>query len=454
MGDASGQGNDEHSDPDADLLQIVESARRLGVELDEADALGWLTAMAAGSEGSEVVVDIGSGAFGHRVSMLDLNPSQLARFREIGHLVEVPDRPGVVETALALSGSAAQSKVQAYPGDADFFERVNILAPTRDDACRILAELMCEKVRTSAGGPNHRFMDMRLGSYPCDVVRDGEAHKRGGSVVWTLTDIEAGAIEVALPDRTPTTLRLDDLALDPGWCKIDWIVGDPEHKRLANASNMLDVTWEAPDGSITPLDGHLDAYFQEVYLDAASIPLFSKLAQHVSEDALADYCDALEKEVHKYLGDPNYGKAARRMYNLFRMNGRYAEAAYIRELFDEPASMLYQVWSLMRTIDEAVDPTSPMDIQTAIDQADELVGAVEQAFDGDQEREVVDALLSLRDGIARRDRSERWEAEVDGARNRVSNLVNSFFHDRLKGLPAISEYMEQVAPSAGGTASA
>ena len=244
----------------------------------------------------------------------------------------------MVETALALSGSAAQSKVQAYPGDADFFERINIITPTREEACRVLADLMRDKAASSAGGPNHRFMDMRFGSYPYDVVRDGETQKQGGSIVWKLAEIEAGAIEVTRPDGSPASLTLDEMAHDPGWCKIDWIVGDPANKRLANASNMFDVTWEAPDGSITPLDGQLDAYFQEVYLDAASIPIFSKLAKHVSEDALGDYCDALEKEVHHYLGDPNYGKAARRMYNLFRMNGRYAEAAYIRELFDEPAS--------------------------------------------------------------------------------------------------------------------
>ena len=285
----------------------------------------------------------------------------------------------MVETALALSGSAAQSKVQAYPGDADFFERINIITPTREEACRILVDLMREKARSSAGGPNHRLMDMRFGSYPYDVVRDGETQKQGGSIVWMPAEIEAGAIEVTRPDGTPVTLSIDEVALDPGWCKMDWIVGDPANKRLANASNMFDVTWEAPDGSITPLDGQLDAYFQEVYLDAASIPIFSKIAKHVSADALDDYCDALEKEVHHYLGDPNYGKAARRMYNLFRMNGRYAEAAYIRELFDEPASQLYQVWSLIRTIEEAVDPASPMDVETALSQADELViGVVER----------------------------------------------------------------------------
>jgi hypothetical protein len=431
-------------DPSEDLRRIVESARRLGVELDEAEALHWLTAMAAGSDGSEIVVDIDSGTFGHRVSMLDLSTEQLARFRAIGRLVELPARPGVVETALALSGSAAQSKVQAYPGDADFFERVNIRTPTRDEACRVLAELMREKARSTAGGPDHRFMEMRLGSYPFDVVRNGATEKRGGSVTWSLSEIEAGAIEAIRGDGTPVTLTMDELALDPGWCKMDWIVGDPTRKKLANASNMLDATWEAPDGTITPLDGHLDAYFQEVYLDAASIPIFSKLAQHVSEDALGEYCEALEREVHHYLGDPNYGKAARRMYNLFRMDGRYAEAAYIRELFDEPASMLYQVWSLIRTMDEAVDPASPMDVQTALDQADELVLGVVGALDGGEETEVVRALLALRDSMAHVAHDQTWDAEVDGARTRVINLVNSFFHERLIGLPSIADYMAQV----------
>jgi hypothetical protein len=433
-------------DPSEDLRRIVESAARLGVELDEADALQWLTVMAAGSGASEVVVDIGSGTFGHRVSMLDLDPTALARFRDIGRLVEVPDRPGVVETALALSGSAAQSKVQAYPGDADFFERVNIRASTRDEACRILVELMCEKARSSAGGPDHRFMDMRLGSYPCDVVRAGAPQKQGASIVWSLAEIEAGAIEVELPDGTPRTLTLADVTPDPGWCKLDWIVADPVRRRLANASNMLDATWEAPDGSITPLDGQLDAYFQEVYLDAASIPIFSKIVQHVDEDALSDYCEALEKEVHKYLREPNYGKAARRMYNLFRMDGRYAEAAYIRELFDEPASMLYQVWSLIRTMDEAVDPASPMDVEAALRQADDLVVGVVGAIEGGEETEVVKALLALRDTMSGRERGAGWAAEVEGARTRLEGLVNTFFHDRLVALSTISEYMASVPP--------
>ena len=64
---------------------------------------------------------------------------------------------------------------------------------------------------------------------------------------------------------------------------------------------MLDVTWEAPDGSIAALDGFIDSYFQEVYLEAESLPIFSKIARNVSPDALDDYVEALEGEVRKYI---------------------------------------------------------------------------------------------------------------------------------------------------------
>ena len=109
----------------------------MGIELDENEALQWLTAIALAKEGDDIRVDISSGVFGHKVTMLDFNAEELAHFRRIGALVEFEDNPGEVETALALSGSAAQSKIQKYPGDADYFERVNIIAPTKKDACHI-----------------------------------------------------------------------------------------------------------------------------------------------------------------------------------------------------------------------------------------------------------------------------------------------------------------------------
>lgn len=431
--------------PDADMTHIMESARRLGIELDEAEAMQWLTAMAATEAQEGVVVDERTGVFGHRMVMLDFSPEDLAHFREIGRLVEFEDVPGEVETALALSGSAAQSKIQTYPGDADYFERVNILAATREEACGILARIMRDKALSAVEGPTFQLIEVKLGSYPFDFVKGGETMAAGSPISWSPAEIDAGQIEGFTPDGEPAVIRWEDAALDPGWCKLDWVVADPSRHQLSNASNMLDVTWEAPDGTMTPLDSYLDPYFQEVYLDATSVPIFAKLAKHVSADALDDYVAALQHEVTKYLTrDLNYGKVAKRLYNIFRLTGRYPEAAFLRELFDEPATMLYQVWSLIRTVDDATQEGSGISMRYVLDQADELILSVIRALEGDQETEIVRYLLRFRDSLTRQRSGESLIPEAEAARAEVINLVNNFFYEKLVALPAIQQYMERM----------
>ena len=87
--------------------RVADSAKRLGVQLDEKELERWMSAVTTTSEGDDVVMDKDTGVFGHKVSMLDFDPQDLARFRAIGKIVEFDDIPGKVETALALSGSAA-----------------------------------------------------------------------------------------------------------------------------------------------------------------------------------------------------------------------------------------------------------------------------------------------------------------------------------------------------------
>jgi len=434
---------DQGSTPSVELQKIIDSAQRLGVELDEEEAMQWLTAISISKTGGDVVVDTQQGVFGHKVSMLDFSPEELSYFREIGHLVEFYDQPGVVETALALSGSAAQSKIQSYPGDCDYFERVNIKADTHDAACLILADIMREKALSTAKGDTYQLIEVKFGSYKEDIIKDGDPISKGAPISWTVEEIRAGQIDAFHLDGTPATVKWETVALDPGWCKLDWVVADPVRGQLANASNMLDVTWEAPDGSITPLDGYLDPYFQEVYLEAESIPVFSKLVKHVSTDALDEYVAQLEKEVNKYVTkDINYGKAAKRMYNIFRLTGRYEEAAFVRELFDEPTTMLYQVWSLIRTIDDVVDEERSIPQETLKSQADHLILSVIEALEGARETEIVRYLLRLRDSLGRKEIGESWTAQVDAARAEVINIVNNFFYERLTALPSIRLYID------------
>ena len=257
-----------------------------------------------------------------------------------------------------------------------------------------------------------------------------------------------GKITGTLPGGAGWELSWNEAAADPGWCKLDWVVADPNRGTLANASNMLDATWEAPDGTITPLDEYLDTYFQEVYLEAESLPLFAKLARHVLPDAVDDYAEQLERQIYEYTVEkPNYGKAAKRMYNLFRLTGRYEEAAYLRELFDEKATALYQVAALIRSVDEASGGGSEISPETLRSQTDALIVGATAALEGDEQGSTI--LQHLREVKvvldAGGDPASRAEV-IDNAIHAVSDEVNEYFKARMVGLPEIREYLESLEP--------
>ena len=448
MSDEAATPPDTTDDAHAALDGVIESARRLGVELDEEEAARWVAALEAESTGGDVVVDVDSGVYGHRVSMLDFTAADLARFRAIGEIVGFPDRPPEVRTALALSGSAAQGKVQAYPGDCDYFERVHIVAPTRGAACAILADVMREKALATRVGPTFRLWEVKFGSYPHDAERRGAPVRAGGPISWTADEVAAGGVEV-VRDGRPEEITWEQASADPGWCKLDWIVADPARRALANASNMLDVTWEAPDGTITALDGVIDPYFQEVYLEAESLPLFRRLIDELSADAVDDYVGQLEHEVVKYTTkDPNYGKVARRLYNIFRLTGRYAEAAYLRELFDEPTTVLYQVGALIRTLDEADRPGAEFDVEMLLGQTDALIMSAVAALEGRAEADVVRSLLAVRDNVAHQRGSAERAAGVNTVKNEVLGAVNDYFEQRLTAVPSIKAYLDELVARA------
>jgi len=432
-------------DQNADARQrVIESANRLGVQLNEEELERWMKSITEATGDSDITVDQETGVFGHKVTMLDFDPKDLARFRAIGKIVEFEDIPGEVETALALSGSAAQSKIQTFPGDCDYFERVNIIAPTRAEACQILARIMREKALNSLSGPNYQLIELKFGSYPQEVIREEQIRRKGSPISWEPNDIVAGQIEVTDPKGSPVVITWDSVADDPGWCKLDWVIADKMRGQLTNASNMLDVTWEAPDGTITPLDGYLDGYFQEVYLDAQSAPIFAKLVKQVSTDVMDDYVTQLQKEVKKCLkpDNPNYGKAAKRLYNIFRLNGQYEEAAFLRELFDEPAALLYQVNALVRTVQEATEKSTVFDIESILDQTDELIMSVIKVLEGEEELEIVRHLLRLSRILSRQEAGVSMNPQVEAAQAEVMKIVNNFFYEKMTALPAIQSYLE------------
>jgi hypothetical protein len=437
------------ADYDAAIAKIVESAKQLGIDIDEREADEWVAAMQDESVGGDLVVDVNSGVYGYRVTMLDFAPADLARFREMGKIVGLGDRPPNVMTALSISGSAAQNKINAFPSDCDFFERINIKAETQEEAGAVLGDMIREKALATASAPGLRLWGVKFGQHPVEAKKGGKPVGVKSPMAWTPDEVRAGKMEVELMDGTKAVYTWADAARDPGWCKLDWVIADSSRGKLANASNVLDTTWEAPDGKIVPLDGFLDPYFQEVYLDADSIPIFSKLVKELSADTVDDYVEMLEHEVWKYMvQEPSYGKVARRLYNVFRMNGHYAEAAYLRELFSEPVTALYQVAALIQTLNDATDSGGDFDSETMTEQVDKLIMSAIQALDGPAEAEMVGHLLKLRNSIqARRAESDRAE-DMSDVQTAAMKAVNDYFERALRSVPTIDAFLKDIVARA------
>ena len=431
--------------PQADVERLINSAQRLGIEMDESEALQWLAAMAAAQAQpkDDAASEHEGGVLGHTIEILNFSPAELAHFRRLGEIVGITDVPDQIETALALSGSTDQSNLQSYPGDVDFFQRVNILAVTQAEARRILEQAIRAKALKTFKGADYQLIEVHFGVYERDVIKHGQSIKAGTPIAWARHEIEAGQFEVVTPAGEQFIVTWSDAGRDPGWCKMDWVVADPIRGQVCKASNMLDATIETSDGSITPLDGFLDPYFQEVYLEADSIPIFSKLVKHVSADSLQQYVDQLEHEIQKYMTQsPNYGKVAKRLYNVFRLTGRYPEAAFIRELFDEPATQLYQVGALLDAMEELGQPGSSLGTATILLPIDQFIQDVIRVCGEPIGSEIAAALSRLRDEVAAQRSDPDRGAAVRAARQDALNLVNDFFRRKLSALPEVDQYLE------------
>lgn len=373
--------------------------------------------------------------------MLGSSPRYLTRIDAIRRLVGLEARRGV-ETAIVTSGQAPQSQIHPGAVGCHFFERVNIQSATREEACQVLSDLIRGKAMETIEGEILRLSQVTFGQYPETLYCGNVEFAVGTSVSWDAASVRAGAIELVTDDGAARSLTWDEVADSPGWCRLDWILEDPVRGQVSNASSMFDATWEAPDGTLAPLDGFLDPYFQEVRLEAHSIPLFANVT-HVSADALGAYAEQLKSQVRTYVGhEPkNFGKAAMRMCNLFRLQGLYREASTVRELFDEPARVLYRVWSLLHTLDGAVDTDSPIDRCAVLAEADELIATVSRTLGGDTEVDIITYLLRLRDGISREQYLDGRSEAVASAREKVILLVNDFFYDRLTAVPSLRDYI-------------
>ncbi len=432
------------TDEDAKLDEIVKTAADMGVELDADEARKWVLAVQAGGDPGTIAVDAGAGIFADRVTMLDFDPDELDHIRSLVPHGRVAPHDAV-ETAIAIAGSSAQGRVQLFPGDVDFFERAHIHAQDEDEAHRILREVLRETALRARAEPDIMLLALDLGAYSEPVTRDGRTRDAGDHVEWKTEDLVAGEITVETTGGKPLTIRWDDTTVLGGWVYLAWIAADRERGRIALMSNMVDATWEGPDGTIHALDGAVDPLSQEVYLELDSLPLVAKLDGAVAPDAREAYADAMRHQVSHYLAEPSFGKVAKRLYNLFRVTDELESAAYVRELFDESPARLYQVSGLLDAADAALDESSGIDRDTVLRQLDIVAEAIKDATEGDEEDALLAALARLRDAALKEGKEGKaWADVLTEVRKGCAAEVNDFFRSSLLGDATVRGYLESL----------
>ncbi len=91
----------------------------------------------------------------------------------------------------------------------------------------------------------------------------------------------------------------------------------------------------------------------------------------------------------------------------------------------------------------AASPNSTIPIENVQAQADQLIIAVVDTLEGDEETIVVRYLLRLRDGLEDQKSGQPLNSEVEAARAEVINIVNNFFYEKLTGHPEIKVYIDE-----------
>lgn len=401
---------------------LVEIASAAGVTVDREAAGHWLRAVADAVATPGEFARSSDGEFGgHELALIDFDPDVAARLRVIGRLIAMPESPHI-GAALAIAGSTAQGLIQPFPADADFFERVHISAPNRNTAAERLVEGLIANLDATGSHVGLVLEELFLG------------HDNGRPLIWLKDDIARGHLRYRSRTGDFAEITLNDAASDPAFVKIDWTLVDSAFGGPARVSKAIDVTWHAADGTIESLDGSIDADFQQIYLDASAADLAAALVSGLAAGGRDHYLWHMEHEIAKYcLGaSPDFAKVAKRLYNFCRLTGRFVDAVYIRELFDEPAAKMHQL-RLRLEMTELLAAAERIDVATSLC----ALAALPQAWCADDDR------VHLRQW-ADRLRSEPSVELAADVHDSARHMVSSAFERALRAYAPISELIDDI----------
>jgi hypothetical protein len=110
--------------------------------------------------------------------------------------------------------------------------------------------------------------------------------------------------------------------------------------------------------------------------------------------------------------------------------------------------MLYQVWSLVRTVQEACAPDSAIRLEDVQAQADEMVVnaflILHDAPTEGAEREIIRRLVRLREILSQGSDSVALYDDAQAVSAELGEVVNEYFYTRLAAFPGVVGYLEGI----------
>ena len=111
---------------------------------------------------------------------------------------------------------------------------------------------------------------------------------------------------------------------------------------------------------------------------------------------------------------------------------------------------LYQVAALIRTLDDAADSGDDFDTETMVAQVDQLIMSAIQALDGPDEAKMVRSLTVVRANLLAGGGSAGRATDVGLVKDEALRAVNDYFERRLRAVPSIAAYLDEVAAAGAG----
>lgn len=413
---------------DHDLYDAVHLAEQKHFSIDRTKADAWISSMYEDTD--FIDVDKNNNILAPRVAMLDfVAPSDtLSLARQISAITKPNANATDLDTTIVLSmaGSTAQNRVQRFPGDLDFLARVVIEAESAAEARRGLAAIVADLVTRQ---PQHADLD-----YDFIEVKYGKT-STGAPITWSREEVIDG--EKTIDGQT---YRFND-ASDHLFIKADWIFARHHDGLLLNTSVMFDPIWKKPDGSYQTLDASLDVFVQEIYLSAAdqAKQTITSLFNALPASLMDTYKTGMRGEIIKHAKKNNYGKVAKRLYNLLKVERDFVSAVYVGEIFDEPTLKLYELWSRLKGVEEALT-NSALDHGDCRAMMDLMIREANQS-DLPNKPTYLNDLNRIRNGINTNMDNAAWSSDVRAVQTKMLNEVNQWIKPILEANPAVRAYL-------------